>query len=69
MPGSIFPKLQPQEVDLEVFTYALVYENDDGEAQAVLESASANPSPRQSQSCGILCMRSGLLGTVSGRTV
>ena len=36
MLGSLFPRLQPQELSLEVFTYALVYENDDGEAQGVL---------------------------------
>ena len=35
MPGSLSPRLQPQELDLEVFIYTLVYENDDGEAQGI----------------------------------
>ena len=41
MPGSLSPRLQSQELDLEVFTYALVYENDDGEAQGVLVTGQA----------------------------
>ena len=45
MPGSRSPRLQPQELDLEVSTYTLVYENDDGEAQGVLALAFASAKP------------------------
>lgn len=43
MPCSLSPILSPQELGLEVFTYALVYENDHGEAQKVLATASGKP--------------------------